>query len=327
MICVEDWAEIRRLHRAEQMPIRAIARHLGISKNTVKRALASDRPPKYERVAKGSVVDGGACSAHDAPGFELGEGAFAGGSESGVVAVELLVVLGLFAVVVVRGAEGGAGALVGAVRGHEDLPGQAGLDDAVGAGRGQVMCAAGCRAGEPQWCGVSAGDDLHVHAVLLAFLRVVRLIGADADGGDQRAVNDDVVALTEAGEGFMEAWGPGGQHLQGLVHVAPGGGLRYREPGAELGERLVLAQVDKREQCLVEAAELPPAGVTRAAVLVQQPGNVLNELMRDVERGRIRNQQGPFGRRCAEWNHHANDEGPCLVTTPTDQPFSPASTG
>jgi transposase len=53
----EDWAEIRRLHRAEQMPIRAIARHLGISKNTVKRALATDRPPKYERAAKGSVVD------------------------------------------------------------------------------------------------------------------------------------------------------------------------------------------------------------------------------------------------------------------------------
>ncbi|WP_274919502.1 IS21 family transposase [Streptomyces sp. WZ-12] len=57
MILVEDWAEIRRLHRAEQMPIRAIARHLGISKNTVKRALASDRPPKYERPPKGSVVD------------------------------------------------------------------------------------------------------------------------------------------------------------------------------------------------------------------------------------------------------------------------------
>jgi transposase len=57
VIAVEDWAEIRRLHRAEQMPIRAIARHLGISKNTVKRALASDRPPKYERAAKGSAVD------------------------------------------------------------------------------------------------------------------------------------------------------------------------------------------------------------------------------------------------------------------------------
>ncbi|BBC30482.1 IS21 family transposase [Streptomyces graminofaciens] len=57
MILVEDWAEIRRLHRAEQMPIRAIARHLGISKNTVKRALASDRPPQYQRPAKGSAVD------------------------------------------------------------------------------------------------------------------------------------------------------------------------------------------------------------------------------------------------------------------------------
>ncbi|MFF4291543.1 IS21 family transposase [Streptomyces sp. NPDC001601] len=57
MILVEDWAEIRRLHRAEQMPIRAIARHLGISKNTVKRALANDRPPQYRRPAKGSAVD------------------------------------------------------------------------------------------------------------------------------------------------------------------------------------------------------------------------------------------------------------------------------
>jgi transposase len=54
---VEDWAEIRRLHRAEQMPIRAIARHLGISKNTVKRALAMDRQPVYSRPLKGSAVD------------------------------------------------------------------------------------------------------------------------------------------------------------------------------------------------------------------------------------------------------------------------------
>ncbi|GAA2437060.1 IS21-like element ISMbo1 family transposase [Actinomadura vinacea] len=57
MIKVEDWAEIRRLHRAEQMPIKAIARRLGISKNTVKRALAADEPPKYRRVSKGSIVD------------------------------------------------------------------------------------------------------------------------------------------------------------------------------------------------------------------------------------------------------------------------------
>jgi transposase len=54
---VEDWAEIRRLHRAEKMAIRAIARRLGVSKNTVKKALASHEPPKYERAVKGSIVD------------------------------------------------------------------------------------------------------------------------------------------------------------------------------------------------------------------------------------------------------------------------------
>jgi transposase len=54
---VEDWAEIRRLHRAEGMPIKAIVRQLGISRNTVRRALAADAPPQYQRPAKGSIVD------------------------------------------------------------------------------------------------------------------------------------------------------------------------------------------------------------------------------------------------------------------------------
>ncbi|MFE3281395.1 IS21 family transposase [Nocardia sp. NPDC059239] len=57
MLAVEDWAEIRRLRRSEGMPILAIARMLGVSRNTVKRALASDGPPKYQRPPKGSVVD------------------------------------------------------------------------------------------------------------------------------------------------------------------------------------------------------------------------------------------------------------------------------
>ncbi|CAM4516627.1 IS21 family transposase [Nocardia ninae] len=54
---MEDWAEIRRLHRAEGMPIRAIARHLHVSKNTVKKALAAHQPPRYQRPSKGSAVD------------------------------------------------------------------------------------------------------------------------------------------------------------------------------------------------------------------------------------------------------------------------------
>ena len=54
---MEDWAEIRRLHRAERVPIKVIARRLGCSKNTVKAALRRDSPPRYERRGSGSIVD------------------------------------------------------------------------------------------------------------------------------------------------------------------------------------------------------------------------------------------------------------------------------
>jgi len=54
---VEDWAEIRRLHRAEGVPIKEIVRRLGVARNTVRAALASDRPPKYERAGRGFLAD------------------------------------------------------------------------------------------------------------------------------------------------------------------------------------------------------------------------------------------------------------------------------
>ena len=57
VLSVEDWAEIRRLRRAEGLPIKAIARLLGVSRNTVRAALAADAPPRYQRPARGSVVD------------------------------------------------------------------------------------------------------------------------------------------------------------------------------------------------------------------------------------------------------------------------------
>ncbi len=57
MLSVEDWAEIRRLHRAERMLIKQVARVMGCSKNTVKRALTADGPPRYERAPRGSIVD------------------------------------------------------------------------------------------------------------------------------------------------------------------------------------------------------------------------------------------------------------------------------
>jgi transposase len=57
VLCVEDWAEIRRLNRAEKVSISEVARVLGISRNTVKAALRSDGPPRYERKPAGSIVD------------------------------------------------------------------------------------------------------------------------------------------------------------------------------------------------------------------------------------------------------------------------------
>jgi transposase len=57
VIDVEDWAEIRRLHRAEGLGIKAIARRLKLARNTVRDALRSEVPPRYERTRTGSAVD------------------------------------------------------------------------------------------------------------------------------------------------------------------------------------------------------------------------------------------------------------------------------
>jgi transposase len=57
VILVEEWAEIRRLHRAEGMSIKAIARKLHLARNTVRSAVRSAQPPRYVRAGTGSIVD------------------------------------------------------------------------------------------------------------------------------------------------------------------------------------------------------------------------------------------------------------------------------
>jgi transposase len=57
VLSVDDWAEIRRLHRAEGLSMRAVARVRGVSRNTVRNALQAEGPPRYQRRAAGSIVD------------------------------------------------------------------------------------------------------------------------------------------------------------------------------------------------------------------------------------------------------------------------------
>lgn len=57
MIDVEHWAEIRRMHFIDGVSIREIHRRTGLHRETVRRALASERPPAYRRAKKPSKLD------------------------------------------------------------------------------------------------------------------------------------------------------------------------------------------------------------------------------------------------------------------------------
>ena len=57
MVSVERWAEIRRMHRVEELSIREIARRTGLHRKTIRRALASPEPPGYQRPPRPSKLD------------------------------------------------------------------------------------------------------------------------------------------------------------------------------------------------------------------------------------------------------------------------------
>ena len=54
---MEAWAEIRRLHRAENLSIKEISRRLHLARNTVRAAVRSCEPPEYVRRGRASAVD------------------------------------------------------------------------------------------------------------------------------------------------------------------------------------------------------------------------------------------------------------------------------
>lgn len=57
MLVVEQWAEVRRLHFVGGISIRELARRFEVDRNTVRRALRSCEPPRYERRPGPSKLD------------------------------------------------------------------------------------------------------------------------------------------------------------------------------------------------------------------------------------------------------------------------------
>jgi len=57
LVGVEQWAEVRRMHRVEGVSAREISRRTGLHRNTVKRLLAAPVPPRYQRQPSGSKLD------------------------------------------------------------------------------------------------------------------------------------------------------------------------------------------------------------------------------------------------------------------------------
>ena len=58
MVGVEQWAEVRRMHRIDGLSIREISRRTGLHRRTIRRALATAVPPRYsDRPAVESKLD------------------------------------------------------------------------------------------------------------------------------------------------------------------------------------------------------------------------------------------------------------------------------
>ena len=57
MVGVEQWAEIRRMRFVAGLSIKEIVRRTGRDRNTIRRALRSEEPPRYERRPRPSKLD------------------------------------------------------------------------------------------------------------------------------------------------------------------------------------------------------------------------------------------------------------------------------
>ncbi|GGR65311.1 hypothetical protein GCM10010251_97260 [Streptomyces aurantiogriseus] len=85
------------------------------------------------------------------------------------------------------------------------------------------------------------GDDLDVHAVPAVFAGVVGLLVGDPVDRDQGAVEDRVREQADSGHRRGQVVGGGGEQVDGLADVAPGGGDTDLESGGQAGQGVAVA--------------------------------------------------------------------------------------
>ncbi|GHB91264.1 hypothetical protein GCM10010306_103020 [Streptomyces umbrinus] len=112
----------------------------------------------------------------------------------------------------------------------------------MGAGSGQIVCAARQGGREPQQSAAGIGDDLHVHAVAPVLVGVVGPAVADPIAFGESAVKQDEVGIVVA-QRLQQTRCTGGEKVDDRAGVGVGGGLADPEPGGDLRQGCVFAQV------------------------------------------------------------------------------------
>ncbi|GGR55395.1 hypothetical protein GCM10015536_70790 [Streptomyces griseomycini] len=161
-------------------------------------------------------------------------------------------------------------------------------DDAVGAGRSQVIRAAGQRWRDPQQVARGTGRDPHVHAVTAVLLGEVCPAVADTVALGERPVEQDAIPIRLAQDPQQDRR-PAGQVLDDGHDVRVGGADGYAETDGDLRERVVPAKVDQAHASTLVGRQLAAAATLTGD---DEHGYPRDQSMGQAECGRMGIQQG-----------------------------------
>jgi hypothetical protein len=183
----------------------------------------------------------------------------------------------------------------------------------VGAGGRQVVGPARQRRREPQNLAGRVRDDLHVHPVPLVFRGVIGPAVADAVALGERAVQEDEVRVVRA-QRLQQARCLLGEQTRDRGDVGVGGTDGYTEGSGDTGEGVVATQVHECDQRTAVRREFaPPVTLTGD----DEHRDRLDHGVRQVEYGRIRNQQGSCAAELRRRTPPSTAREPCPLRTPT----------